>query len=188
MLFKPVDTNKLMIRLSRSDMIELDLKYDHIHSQDESVRNLITNLLILARSRTGFHLRGPTLLVEIYPDERDGCVIYISGEGADPEEDSGRNAVPSVFEFSDLEILLDACIKLFSAHSHRIYKSGLYRYGEKYRLIVRPLERSDSVCTGFLSEYGHPVGSGELACAFTSEHGEPILEKNAIDTLAFYLG
>lgn len=191
MIFKRITDDRLKIQLTGTDMEKLQISYEQLDYSDGQTRKAILVLLELAREETGFDLGAAKLFVEAYPHDNEGCVIYFTM--LDNEDDSGtkskKTIYPSVvFMFDDADVLIDCTTRLFEQYCHRIYKSSLYYFKERFHLVVYPFDRSDDRTTAFISEYAKRVGEGELYTVMLKEHGELIVEDNAVDRLAYHLG
>lgn len=179
--FTLVHENKLKAVLTAADMQELGLRYDDMDYNDAATRTALVSVLDLARGKVRFNPRGAKLFIEACPCEGGGCVFYVTclreGRG-------GPGVVPVVFEFDGAGELTACAEKTQERYAHRILHSRLYRFGGRYRLVVYPLDYSDRLSIYFLSEYGKMVAEGELAAAFTAEHGEELIAQDAIAVLS----
>ena len=186
-----VGNDKLKIVLSPQDMQELSITFEALDYANDQTKALILGLLTSAKLSTGFDPTDRKLLIEAYPEPAGGCTIYITAlkkpPGAGGTAHKNEITDPAVFGFRDVDILIQATTKLFSQFCQRIYKSSLYRMNGEYRLIIYPLDRVDSLTVSFLSEYGRLIGNGYLLASYIEEHGDPIIEGNAIDVLSHYL-
>ncbi|WRS26666.1 adaptor protein MecA [Oscillospiraceae bacterium MB08-C2-2] len=184
-----VSPEKLKIILTRQDMNNLSLEYEDMDYTDLQTKEVIVSLLEQAKEQAGFNPKNTKLFIEVYPTQEGGCVLYFTSHSSGswyggPKK--GYQVGPIIFEFEDSETLIQAAIRLFSRYSHRIYKSSLYLYGQRYRLILYPLDYSDRLSVFFLGEYAKRVGEGEILAAFIQEHGKELAVDNAIDLLARY--
>ena len=190
MVFKKIAGDRLKVLLTGEDMQRLAITYDQLDYADDQTRKVILELLELARTETGFDLGDARLFVEAYPYQEEGCVIYFTtlspGDGGLRIKKPIYNSI--VFEFDQVDPLIDGAVRLFSQYSHRIYKSSLYYWRKRFYLILSPFDRTDSRTTSFLSEYGRKYGEGEICAAFIREHGSAIAQEGAIDRLAYFLG
>lgn len=178
-----VHETKLKVTLSALDMQALSLDYGRMDYTDPATRKALVSILNRGRAQVGFNPRRAKLLVEVYPHEDGGCVLYFTCLGA--ANGAGQAGMePVLFEFENADDLISGACKLFEQYSHRIYKSSLYRLRGRYRLTLYPLDYSDRLSVYFLSEYGEIIGEGDLLAAFTEEHGELLVQDRAIDTLA----
>lgn len=186
-----ISSDQLKISLTEMDLEKLGVTYDSLDYSDPQTKKAILSLLMQAKKTTGFDPHHAKLYVEVYPEDEGGCTLFFTSVQKKPASHRSTDACPCgpvIFEFSNLDILVDASCKLFCQYGHRIYKSFLYRLDESYRLIIYPLDSVDNVTVGFLCEYGRMVGEGELLAAFVAEHGQCIIRDNAIDTLTKYMG
>lgn len=179
-----ISSEKLKITLNSSDMQQLGLRYEDMDYSDEQTRTTLAALLEQAKTIAGFHPQGAKLLVEVFPYEDGGCVLHFTSLSSRFRSYPAKLALePVVFEFDDVDALLEAAVKTFDRYSHRIYKSSLYLYRHRYHLVVYPLDYSDNLSVYFLSEFGRKSGQGEIFAAYLEEHGELLIEASALDTL-----
>jgi negative regulator of genetic competence, sporulation and motility len=187
MEFCLIHPDKLKITLTATDMQSMELCYERMELDDPATRKALRLLLEQARQSLGFQPGGAKLFIEAYSAEGDGCVLYFTrmATGNAPRE---AGTAPVLYEFDDLETVLLGAAGVCSRYGHRIYKSSLYRLLGKYRLIILPLDYADRLSEYFLSEYGHRIGEGEIAAAFTEEHGKELIRDNAVEVLAGLAG
>mgnify|MGYP000860842302 CR=1 FL=1 len=188
MNFKMISEHKLKVILTKEELLRFDLCYDRLDYRAEDTKKLLSDILLRARSLSGFDPTDSKLFIEVYPDNLGGCVFYFTALPDSPPEDDTEKAVPRpvVFVFENLDILIDACTRLFRLYCHRVYKSSVYRLGGSYRLVVYLLDSTDSVTPAFLQEYGRLLSDSPLQAAYIEEHGQAIIEGTAIDTIAAY--
>lgn len=181
-----ISADKLKISLSKEDMESLSLQYQDMDYADGDTKKALIHLLEKGRAEVGFNPRKSKLFIEVYPSEHDGCVLYFTAlrTTAGRAFASKTGLEPVLFEFDDADVLIDCACKVFERYSHRIYKSSLYRYQNKYRLIIYPLDYSDRLSIYFLSEFATKIGESELMAAFTEEHAQMIVQDNALDVLS----
>ncbi len=189
MIFKLIAPNKLKILLSSLDMQMLGVTYDSLDYKNPETKALLIELLAQGRAQTGFSPGKTKLFIEAYPEPDGGCsILFTALTPAESDSFAPKYATgPVVFAFTDIDLVIQAAVKLFQQYGHRIYKSSLYRLDHEYRLIIHPLDRADQVTLNFLQEYAPIVGEGEIAAAFVCEHGIPIVEDSAIDVMSAYL-
>jgi len=184
-----ITADKLKVALSAADLAALCVSYDSLDYADPASRQLLLSLLEQGKERTGFYPRKSRLYIEVFPSEDGGCIIFYTRlrNGQHPPglgESVGPEAV--VFAFDDAETLLRAAIGVWARCGHRIYKSSLYLLEGGYRLILYPLDYADGLSALFLSEFARKTGEGEIVAAFVEEHGSPLIEDRALDTLVEY--
>lgn len=180
-----IHENKLKVTLSAEDMRELALDYTQMDHSDPSTRRALADILDRARNQVQFDPQGARLFIEVLPCDGGGCVVCFtclhSGLGRSCTE-------PVLFEFDDMQTLLDGAAGVYRQYRQRIHRSMLYRMDGKYRLVLYPLDYADRLSVYFLGEYGRKVGEGRLSAAYTDEHGQAVIAEEAIETLARYFG
>lgn len=180
-----VSDDKLKILLTRQDMDGLGLIYENVDYSDENTRRVLLTLLGKAKEESGFSPRGAKLFVEVYPGDDGGCSLYFTTIRKPSRLPGAQSAIsPAVFEFDNVDDLIDGARKTFERYSHRIYKSSLYLLNGKYRLLVYNLDYSDKLSVYFLSEFARRVGEDEILAAYTIERGAEIIADSALDILA----
>ena len=77
-----------------------------------------------------------------------------------------------------------ACLRLQKQIPHLILQSKLYRTQDGYQLIVWSYCRLEQRLLRFVREYGRLAGKGNIASAWTREHGKALLEQDAVSVMA----
>ncbi len=181
MIFKLEGNRRLVVVLNTADLEDLHLTYEELCHPTCATLCILQELLEIGSMRTGFCPENGSLELFIAPQE-NGC--RISFYLLEPMHISYAPVEPVVFAFEDVYALLKAAAGLFNLHSHRIFKSSLYRMETGYRLLVRTLDSPAGPVTAQLAQYGRHSGQGELAAAYLEEHATNLIEGNAIDVLA----
>jgi len=102
-----------------------------------------------------------------------------------PQQNLGENALVSVFAFDNLE---DAAMASARCAATYIGPNALYKYEGKFFLVVDTKEHKLSQNhQNALREYGSAASFFDLSQAYLLEHGEAIIQKNAMEVLATYL-
>lgn len=184
MMFHLVSDDTLRATLSAQDVGLLGLSFDERDPAAlRQLRLALLTLLAEAQASTGFLPQAGHIAIELYPEEDGGCTVVFRADG---DGDGKATYCPVVFRFDDAETLIEASVRLFSLHGHRLFGSALYRLGGAYRLIVRPMDGEAGAAANLLSEYGLREAAGFVAAALIEEHGTPILTEHAVDTLSYY--
>lgn len=193
MRFELLDHQKLRVVLTSADLRGYHLTYEEIDYENAGTRSALLDILQLAHAETGYLPASGKLLVEIYP-LGNGCVIYF---GDAEEEKSAPHAAennmrevaePEVFTFACCDDMIAACSQVFLLHCHRIHKSSLYYIAGNFHLVLYPLDGKSGKCCAFLREYGRHACHGALLAAYLCEHAQTVVQDNAVDTIAYYLG
>ena len=216
-----IGVNKLKVTLTPDDMSQYALTCDTIDYDNTTTRRAFWDILDKARSRTGFDAASDRVFIQVYPITSGGCALYERNPFAEKsidkadgtDESLGREylmgesksnlpsepqktvrAGISVFGFSELTYLLDACRRLKAAgysgisSAYSAKKSDLHQV--KYYLAVTEHISYFSVggsaglseCS-ILDEYGRRLG-GHTMVTYVKEHADCICDKNAVDTLS----
>lgn len=93
----------------------------------------------------------------------------------------------SIFKFDSFDRVISASVRIADIN---VSKSMLFKYKTKYYLVLenggyRNVSLNQE---GILREYGEKFSSLELSYSFLVEHGEKIIERNAVNILSSYLG
>lgn len=188
MLIKLIQQNKLQIILSSEDLLRLDISYDSLDYINPKTKEAVAILLETAKEETGFEADAGKLLIEVYPMEDEGCLLYFTllvKKGIE----SGYSS-PLIFEFSDVDLLLNGCCKLKSQldlQKKRVrLKSSAYSLSGRYYLLLYPPDSQKEAAINFWQEFSIKVAQGELAASFLEEHGNCLIQGNAILSLGKY--
>ena len=126
------------------------------------------------------------MLVEIFENNKDGCVIYFSLIKNKNINETNNNIFGNYsFEYNNLDILIDSSIKLFELFGHKIFKSSLYfdKTSKKYFLTLITINSEAEDIISFLKEYSF-LKSNEKDCQlFIDEYFNLIIKDNAIEVL-----
>lgn len=184
MMFQLISEDTLKATLTAQDVGMLGLTFEE--KDPAALRRLrlaLMTLLAEAQASIGFLPETGHLAIELYPEDDGGCIVLFRRDAALPDQSV---YCPLVFRFNDAETLIEASVRLFALHGHRLFGSSLYRLDGTYRLIVRPIDGETGAAAKLLSEYGLREANGFVAAALIEEHGRPILTEHAVDTLSYY--
>lgn len=181
MIIKLESQTRLVVSLDKNDLEELGTTCEELLHPRLATLRILERILRIGSLDTGFSPDSDNLMVQIQAGS-ETCRIIFSALPESLEKTSPTE--PVVFAFDTIEDLLDATSGIFEIHSHRIYKSSLYRMEGGYRLLIRTLDAADGPVNAHMEQYGRRVGQGELAAAFLEEHAQLVIEGDAIDKLA----
>ncbi|MCL2855715.1 MAG: adaptor protein MecA [Defluviitaleaceae bacterium] len=103
----------------------------------------------------------------------------------------GKPVVPqltkqAIFEFNNLDTVADACARISGVY---IGANALYKYNNKYYLAIDTHKTQlPQAQENILKEYGNKFSSMETSKLFLTEHGDVVVEENAVKILAEVLG
>ena len=180
------EPGRLKIFLKKDDMRQLDITFDQLDYNDAKTRRVLWTILSDVGAASSFISTGSRLLIEVFPASDNGCVIYFTL--LKKEQDTHRrlklkkqNLQPAVFEFTSTEDLLSAFSVLYKDANGRIDRSDLYRFEDRYRLVVFLKQAHQASTLAMLNEYGKNAGQTPAQIAFTQEHGRLLAENNAVE-------
>ena len=175
-----LENGSLKILLSEDDMRTLELTFEDLDYNNENTRSALHHLLEVAREETGFDTSG-SLLIEALPVD-GGCLLLLTPTGSKRHVRMKRVMGPYVFEMDDVDAVLGFASSM-AGRTPSMFGSSLYRFGERYRLILYPGTPLSKDINHLLMEFARPAGEGDAAAAFTAEHGHSIVVGDALHML-----
>ncbi|MEG1869406.1 MAG: adaptor protein MecA [Oscillospiraceae bacterium] len=134
-----INSQKIKVILDKQDMERMNITVESLDYLTAQARKTILQILADAKQKTGFEPMGTKLYIETFPEETGGCILLLTGRAEEkklPDTTKLLPAIPVLFGFEDLEVLITASCKLFRRYCHRVYKSSLYRLKDTYVLSV----------------------------------------------------
>lgn len=179
-----ISADKLKIILSEADMKEHTLTCETMDYDNTETRRAFWSILDEAKHRTGFDAAACRVLIQVYPLRQGGCEMYVTrlnaegtGEVACAVEEGFREDKLSVFRFSSLHELTEACFQLRLA----AYDGDSTAYcaeepggGSAYYLTLHG--GRNAAC---MTEYGS-MRNSDLILPYLAEHGSILCGENAV--------
>jgi hypothetical protein len=169
---------QLKVILSDAETVKYNIDCVFFESNSRESSKALITLLKLAASKVGFSTDAKDFAIEIYPIFSGGCEIYFIPEKPKVPKVSATVNGWSVFEFNSTESALKTCELLYKDPKTRYCFSSMYKYCNKYRLVVKNI--SSSLNRRILLEFADCPISSRLERVKTFEYGKPIALKNAI--------
>ena len=204
MEFFIINSNKLKIKMTSDDMKKYGISPTDSGRDSPRIRRAFWSVLDEAREACGFDVgNNAQLMIEAFPMTGKSMLITVTklGEGApfpipgmehiqemgqalmqelmQEEELPELDAAEAVFCFETLEDVIQAAHLMFDVHYDG--DSQLLRYKGKYYLAIMEYEWLTDYGAGLLEEYSTPVVT---SIAFFREHGEMVMEHNALEILS----
>lgn len=154
---------RLIVRLSHSELNALGLTYHSISYTSEATRAVLQRLLSDAAEKTGFEAGHGKLLIEVFPAPDMGCMIQFTRFAKKRLREVGRKE--AVYEFSTPDAMLCCMEQLYRAG---LTGGGLYSLDGRYRLIF-PC-KSPSSAESIILEYARALSHDKTTAAYTREH------------------
>lgn len=185
MRMETIDSHRIMIELTKDDLINLNITYEEMDYGNIETRRVIWTLLDEARKTLGCDIDpSGRLTVEAIPAPDGGCFLQFTV----PKVHVAKNARSMsenvlIYEFNSADDLLQASRRILTDD----IESELYMSSDekRYRLIVYLYSDSENTAL-ILSEHGKICGEDELCAAFTREHFVLVCEYKALTKLRIY--
>ncbi len=170
---------RLKIELDGADMKDLNVTYDELDYNSDKTRQVMDELLTRIGAEHNFDTGSGRLLIEVFPSDNGGCVIYFTSvrRGTAVTRHKNRKSAPSVWELRSADDLLRAVAGLKGAGVLKPIR--LYRLEDRYRISV-PFESKREEL--LLSEFATRINSSG-ALLYTDEHGS-LLSADLLGDLA----
>ena len=206
-----ISQNKLKVTLTSDDVKKWGIKFDHFAYNTPEVQELFWSVMKQAELELGFFADGKQLFVEAISTRTDGFVLMVTkldNKDSIPQKTtqisapssaavsniaSGLPAMPArkasclapvIFSFTDFDNAITACKEIGSSFTGQ---STLYKYQEKYYLSLEVDATSiEHLSKSNLLEYGTDTYQPALFQGRLSEHGEVLIENNAVETFCTY--
>lgn len=185
-----ISPGKLKLMLTKSDLDKYELDAATMDSEDTMTRQAFRTLLADVKRVSGFDASNEKVFIQLYPSRDGGAEIYITRltKPSDKVRDAAAIKVTGVYRFDNISLMLEACSRIPDGALPDA--STAWQSGDGYYLITetslsyRELnsdkrERLSELLIG----YSRPINS-PAATAFLKEHGECLVERDAVATLA----
>lgn len=163
MKIEKIDQNQLIITLSPTEILQINLEFD-----TKEPKNLLDKLLHLVEKEYDFSIMNEKILLEMIPSVQDGCNIFITkaNEKRQEPQQNGCLSIAIISEWKTVEyavgLLNETVIK----------GSALYRLDGLYYLVLyteTPAEKKEIQVR--LSDLGEWLKSPELFESVLKEYG-----------------
>ncbi|MEG1886577.1 MAG: adaptor protein MecA [Oscillospiraceae bacterium] len=165
---------RLKIILSEQEAIDYNIPEIMLNKNSLFTQTALINILAEGSLQAGFTPGKDSLIIEIYPSEDGGCVIFFEEERT-VAVSIKKNNKSAVYLFEDFEALL------FAVKSMKIQKSDLYSLNKKYYFVIYG---QDTETAAILEECGEKI-SQEYLKAVIFEHGKALIKSQAAEKLDF---
>ena len=150
-----ISENALKVSLSREDMEFYDIEFDALDYSNTETRRIIWTILDEAKRTLGFEAVRDKLYIRALRSREGGCELFVT------RDEKTECISPTLFQFSDVNLLALACARLknclFSGESKLFLgddgKFYLYLFGEGKYMFLCEVASSVKHCEEFLSEH-----------------------------------
>lgn len=176
--------DKIIVDLSKNDMLELDITYEDMDYSTIETRRVIWTVLDEAGKILGRELDpSRRMIIEATPKNEGGCILsftILDGRKKQfPQKHLLKKQSESIIcDFENLDDLFRVAeeINRFCCDS----QSSLFESNGTYRLI---LSCSSEIMKSMLSEFCKIRSCSKLVCDYTKEHWRTLAAQNAVKTL-----
>ena len=188
--------NTVKITLTPSDMTGYNISYEDISGKSRDTKLMLSKLIAAIREKNQIDLSGERLLVEAFPKNDGGCMLYISCLGsASKQTPSAKTQKPAktrreyyIAQSDSLDDVAALCITLKKRGAN--LQSSLYHCAVSgksvYRLCLCAAKIPPEI-KGITAEFMQPLGKSETALCDTEEYFK-LLCGDAIATVADSIG
>ncbi len=176
--------DKIIVDLTKQDMLELDITYEAMDYSTIETRRVIWTVLGEAGKHLGRELDpSRRMIIEASPKTEGGCTLTFTILDGRKKSVSQKHTLKKqsesvVCDFENLDDLFRAAEEIH--RSGEAPQSSLFELDKAYRLI---LNCSSESLNGVLSEFCKIRNSCRLINDFTSEHWRLLVSDNAIERL-----
>lgn len=215
MKIERVSENQLRLTFTCADLMEQDLNLEELLHPSEKTQRLFRDIMEQALEECDFINENTPLMVEAAPLGMDGIMIIVTKMDNTDKSDSFTDTLAAaknmrnwkkksldmpeerktasghllIFSFEALDDVIHACLCL----AHVFHgDSSLHKKDARFFLVLQGDFHSgdelDEKLTHVLDEYGQKHVSTPLAKYYLLEHGETMIEKDAVAALANAFG
>lgn len=176
--------DRIIVDLTKQDMLELDITYEDMDYSTIETRRVIWTLLDRAGKALGRELDpSRRMIIEASPKSEGGCILNFtildSRKRALPQKQLLKKQCESIIcEFEDLDALYSAACGYNGSA-----ESSLYESNGIYRLVLNNLYDARDI-KQYFSEFGRVFPADSLACNYMQEHWRMLIGQNAISALS----
>lgn len=176
--------DKIIVDLTKQDMLELDITYEAMDYSTIETRRVIWTVLGEAGKYLGRELDpSRRMIIEASPKSEGGCTLTFTILDGRKKSVSQKHTLKKqsesvVCDFENLDDLFRAAEEI--RRSDEAPQSNLFELDKAYRLI---LSRSSESLNGILSEFCKIRSCTKLINDFTNEHWRLLASDNAVENL-----
>jgi adapter protein MecA 1/2 len=207
MKIERIDENKIKVTLSLDDLHERNIDLSALSYNSPQAQQLFMDMMNIAESEYGFLIGDSQIFIEAVPTPPEGFEIIVTKVEDDKEFESIHKYIKNRLKKSDLSSkkrnkkvstnifvccftgFEDLCQAVNHIAPMYIGCSSLYKYKDNYYLVIyknykdglsfKPVEST-------LNEFGTAVAGNIFLEGLLDEHGEKLIEDNAVDVISSY--
>ena len=185
-----LENGSLKVILTEEELLEYSLTFKTMNYNNDCTKQIIKRLLEAAHREVGFDPEN-SVVVEALPID-GGCLILMTPSGGKRHVRMKRAPGPYIYELESADDILNLARAISvstpkkrgtSGIAGGLFGSSLYRFGEKYRLIIYPGTPIPRAIGNLFHEFARTAGEGDSAAAYTAEHGTTISVGDALSRI-----
>lgn len=179
-----ISNSTIKIFLTSDEMTFYNIKFDDLDKEKRETKIFILNIIDEIKVINNIDLSNEKLYIEAFEQSNGSCLLYISIKG---EKFKKKDNISSeiVYEFKTLSDVALASKILWENLNHLFRESDFLCSDKNYRLIIKSYSKVKEKIRNCLCEYGKEIGIDDISASVTREHYTMIIEKNAVELLAF---
>lgn len=207
MKIERIDENKIKVILTLDDLQERNIDLSVLSYNSPQAQKLFMDMMQIAESEYGFLVGDSQIFIEAVPVPPEGFEIIVTKVDDDKEFESIHKYIKNKLRKTDLsykkrnkKLSVNVVVYRFSSfedlcqgvkHLDSFYneESSVYKYDSNYYLVFPNLHKEDYVFRMseiVLNEFGEKVSDSAFFEGFLDEHGEKLIEYNAIEIIKKY--
>lgn len=207
MRIEKIDENKIKVILTLNDLQERNIDLGALTYNSPQTQKLFMDMMVLAEHEYGFFIGDSQIFIEAVPIPPDGFEIIVSKVQEDGEFESIQKYIKSKLKKSDLytkkktkkistNVFIysfanfdDLCNGVKTIGEDYVGESSLYKYNSAYYLIFSKNYKTNLDFESLemsLNEFGEKISISALFEGYLDEHGEKMVEGNAIEVIKRY--
>ena len=211
MKVEKISETQIKFVLNQSDLMNRDIRLSELAYGSEKTQQLFREMMEQAMAECNFNADNTPLMIEAVPLSTDNIMIIVTkvAETRDDEKhmnllkhmreakrhiqqhsqpiirlDRGTDSQLTIYSFSSLDEAASASARLSGSFTG---KNTLYKSDGRFYLIIHNDNPDDRLSTAsielILNEYGQKHISTPLSVVYLEEHGELMIQDDAIDIL-----
>ena len=211
MKVEKISETQIKFVLNQSDLMNRDIRLSELAYGSEKTQQLFREMMEQAMAECNFNADNTPLMIEAVPLSTDSIMIIVTkvAESRDDEKhmnllkhmreakrhiqqqsqptirlDRSPDSQLTIFSFKSLDEAASATARLFGSFTG---KNSLYKSDGRFYLIIHNDNQDDRLSIAsielILNEYGQKHISTPLSVVYLEEHGEVIIQDDAVDIL-----
>ena len=211
MKVEKISETQIKFVLNQSDLMNRDIRLSELAYGSEKTQQLFREMMEQAMAECNFNADNTPLMIEAVPLSSDSIMIIVTKVAESRDDEKHINLLKhmreakrqfqqraqstiriervtdsqlTIYSFSSLDEAASATSRLFGSFTGT---NALYKSNERFYLIIHNDNPDDKLSTAsielILNEYGQKHISTPLSAVYLEEHGEIIIQDDAVDIL-----